>query len=194
MKSYLILIFLTTLISQNILSQNVRYQRDLKIDTLYVWINISTELDSALRIQLNEQFDQNIQMFNSSGYSFKVVKDSNTQENYINMKLGPINYVTIGKSILWTGVSSILIAGHIYMISSFGWTLPVWPVLLPGTVSKMDLQFSPSMIRNKKKYSKIYINPNGAFKSLSKQKEKFKRNFDKKLIRMLKMVDKFNNH
>ena len=185
------LILLSCLISSSIYSQHgIRLDKNIKLDTLRIWINYPADFDNKLIAKYDSIFDNTINQFNESA-SFVVEKDSINPNNRIILNMEPIKYVDTKRNILSTGLCLVLIGGHVYMISSYGWTVPIWPILLPATVSKVNLQIDQNIISSKPK-AKIWISSNGYLMKRDKQCIKFEKHFDKDINKFLKRIDKQN--
>jgi hypothetical protein len=77
------------------------------------------------------------------------------------------------------------------MISTYGWTIPIWPILLPATVSKVNLHIDQNMITSKPE-SRTWISSNGYFMKKEKQSRRFERKFDKDIYKYVKSIDRQN--
>ena len=66
------------------------------------------------------------------------------------------------------------------MITS-GWPMVIYPFLMPGTPSIIDLEIDPTIVSSTNK-TKIFVSPNGYFMKKQKQKIKFKSKFYKKCL------------
>ena len=186
-----LLIALYCLIGSSLYSQQgLKLDRNLKLDTLRIWINYPVDFDSVMIAKYDSIFDSTVSQFNESA-SFIVEKDSINPNNRIIMKMESIKYVDTKRNILSTGLSLALIGGHAYLISAYGWTIPIWPILLPATVSKVNLQIDQKMIISKP-IAKIWISSNGYLMKKDKQSQKFEENFDKDIYKFLKKIDKQN--
>ncbi len=170
--------------------QQPKLNQNLKLDTLRIWINYPTNFDKKTIGKYDSILDNTIRQFNTSA-SFTVKKDSANPYHRIIMNMGPIRYVDTKHNILSTGLSLALIGGHIYMISTYAWTLPIFPVLLPATTSKVELQIDPKMISSKPQTT-MRIASNGYLRKKEKQSQKFEHKFHKKIYKFLKKIDKQN--
>lgn len=186
-----VLIAIFSLIGLTLYSQQgPKLDRGIKVDTLRVWINYPADFNNAQIIEYDSIFDSMVTNFNRAA-SFVVLKDSLNLHNRIIMNMESIKYVDTKRNILSTGLSLALIGGIVYMISSYGWTIPIWPILLPGTVSKVNLQIDPKMVSSRP-IGKTWIGSNGYLMKKDKQEQKFKQNFNKDIYKFLKKIDKQN--
>lgn len=170
--------------------QGLKLDRGIKVDTLRIWINYPADFDNAKITEYDSIFDSVVTDFNKTA-SFVIIKDSLNPDNRIIMSMEPIRYVDTKRNILSTGLSLALIGGHVYMISAYGWTISIWPILLPATVSKVNLQIDQQMISSKP-IDKTWISSNGYLMKKVKQEQKFKQNFNKDILKFLKKIDKQN--
>lgn len=145
-------------------------------------------MDMVLR--LDSIFERTVSRLNKDN-SFYVEIDSINPDNRIIMNMESIKYVDIKRNIISTGLSLALVSGHVFMISSNGWTIPIWPILLPATVSKVNIHIDPNMITSKPE-SRIWISSNGYFMNKEKQSRRFERRFDNDIYKYVKRIDRLN--
>ncbi len=171
--------------------QSIKLNKFKQIDTLRVTFEASIKIDAELKEDLDSIFRYQILKFNSESHSYLLMEDSINNGNSIRLYLDSINYVTTKRSILATGLDLALIAGHILMITSYSWTLPIYPFLVPGINGVVDLEIDPLLVSSNPK-TILDIGPGGYFMKKEKQKEKYKRKFHKKLERLYSKIDKQN--
>lgn len=175
-------------------AQLVKLNPELNLDTLSFWMDYSKEIEVGLQTKFQESVKEAVNRFNAEESGFIVINDS-MQSNYsMRMKMGAINYVDRKDNIIWTGVGLVTLAGHAYAVSSFGFTLPI--LLMPSTLSKVEIETSKGLVTNNPRFSKFFINPFGMYRSIDKQKEKMVKKTEKVLFKFLKDLgkqDKRNN-
>lgn len=171
--------------------QNINLSRKVQLDTLKVWMQFSSEMSEPIKLELDSIFRMTVSEFNQSNPTFAVVIDSSKTKQFLFMKMGAIEFVDAKASVLITLLDLSLVTGHIAMIKNYSWTLPLWPVLLPATRSKIQLESTPGLTANKF-VRKMWINPEGYFKSKEKQRFKFKRSFQKEFEQLWQRFDKQN--
>ena len=173
-------------VSQNVL----RLEKNIKLDTLRLWVNYPAEFDAEDEVRYDSILNSTVNRFNEQS-SFIVKIDSTNKRKSIVLNMEPVKYVDTKRNILSTGLSLSLIGGHIFLLSAYGWTLPIYPILLPATVCKVNLQIHPDIITSRQQ-TKMWINPNGYLMSREKQSQKFEKHFDRKIYKFLKHLDKQN--
>ena len=186
-----IMIIILLILSTVSFGQQIRLKKNIQIDTLRVCISFSNEIELEMKKSLDSIFNLAIADFNSSSSSFIILYDSVNKKNMIKMHMGNIKYVTTKSSVLLTGIDLVLIAGHVFMIGTYGWTLPIWPFLLPATHSKVELSIDPNIVKSKYE-TRMWINPNGYFMKKPKQKDKFKKKFFKKITKFFNTINNQN--
>jgi hypothetical protein len=180
-------VLLTTLVSSALYSQHgLKLDKNIKLDTLRIWITYPDDFEKDLVMKFDSIFERAISRFNEDAFYFVEI-DSTNPDNRIIMKMESLKYVDTKRNILSAGLSLALIGGHIIMISSYAWTIPVWPILLPATVSKINLQIDKNMIISKPE-SRTWISSNGFLMNKEKQTQKFESKFDKDIYRFLKKL------
>ncbi|MDA3893135.1 MAG: hypothetical protein PF517_15845 [Salinivirgaceae bacterium] len=184
-----ILIVLFIFLSTVLVGQNIKLDKSKRIDTLTIWLDISNKIDAKMQEELEVIFQNQISNFNIGNNSFIIKIDSNGLTNSIRMNMDSIYYVDAKRSLKVTGLDLLLIAGHVVMVSSFGWTVPVF--FLPGTACRIDLEIDPSLVKSKSK-TKMFVSPNGYFKKKEMQKQKFKIKFESKIKKLIFSIDRQN--
>lgn len=187
----ILLVFFTTLISSALYSQHgLRLDKTIKLDTLRIWVNYPADFEKDMIMRFDSIFESTVSRLNEE-VSFFVEIDSVNPNNRILMNMESIKYVDTKRNILSTGLSLILVGGHVFMISTYGWTIPIWPILLPATVSKVNLHIDQNMITSKPE-SRTWISSNGYFMKKEKQSRRFERKFDKDIYKYVKSIDRQN--
>ena len=185
-RNYVLLIIL--LISTFGHAQSVKLNPELDIDTLAIWMDYSDEIESELQARLQESVINAIEKFNAEQSGFIVILDSMHTTTSMRMNMGAINYVDKKDNLIWTGVGLVTLAGHAYVISAIGFTLPI--LLLPSTVSKVQIETSLALVTNKPKLSRFFINPFGMYRKFEKQKDKMVLKTEKATFKFLKNLGK----
>ncbi len=171
--------------------QSIKLNEFLQIDTLRVTFEASAKIDSELREDLDRIFRDQTLKFNSESHTYLLIEDSINNRNSIRMYLDSINYVETKRNVLTTGLNIAIIAGRIAMITSLGWTLPIYPLQIPGINGIVDLEIDPLLVSSNPK-TRLDVGPGGYFMEKQKQKENYKRKFQKKLEKLYLKIDKQN--
>lgn len=173
------------------MSQRIKLLDERKIDILNLWINFSGEVDSIFKSELNTVFLDVLNEFNATGSNFFVNMDSVNSGDFINLSYGNISYSNNEDDMIGIGVITLLIGGHILMIATQGYTIPILPILTPVTESQLTLNYSVELF-DKKSKSSINIESSGYFRSIGKQQQSLKKRFRKRIRRILKKIEKEN--
>ncbi|MBE9466730.1 MAG: hypothetical protein IMY72_00240 [Bacteroidetes bacterium] len=188
-RTMLVLVYV--LISHSLYSQyGVKLDKNLKIDTIRVWINYPQSFEREQVVKYDSAFERTIGRLNAET-SFYIVLDSINSSNRIIMNMEPINYVGIKRNIFSTCLSLALIGGQVYLITTYGWIVPIWPILLPATYSVVNLEIDQEMIVSKP-IAKTNISSGGYLINREKQTKRFERNFEKDIYKFFKKIDKQN--
>ncbi|NCA85861.1 MAG: hypothetical protein EOM83_09845 [Clostridia bacterium] len=183
--SFIIIILLTSNMGS---AQLVKLSKDIDIDTLRMWMNYSYQIEPELAQDIQKSVTVALGRFNSRPIGFVAVLDSTPSKFSMKMNMGEINYVDNKDDLIWTGIGLVTLAGHVYLISTIGWTLPI--LLLPSTVSEVSLEPSLNLVTNKPKQNRFFVNPMGYLRKKEKQKEKMVSKMEKVLYRFLKNLGK----
>ena len=189
MNRFLFTSFLLFIALNTSFGQQIKINRDVVIDTLRLYLNISEEIDFEMQDRIRDSINLSINDFNESNHSYFILIDSTKIGTWIFIDMGNIHYVNTRESIIWTGMNLLFIAGHVYMISSYGWTIPI--ILIPATHSRITMDSNDGLISSPKK-PKLAVGPSGMFRSINKQNDRYLRRFKKKTDRLLLRIDKQN--
>jgi len=187
MKRISILTILLSL-STFVVGQNIKLNKEINIDTLTIWVDYSEQIEPELTKKIQESVLAAVERFNSEPIGFMVNLTLDSSNFSMKMTVGEIDYVVKKDNILWTSVGLLTLAGHVYAISTIGWTLPI--LLIPSTVSEVQIQTSENLVTNKPKQNRIFINPMGYLRKKEKQNEKIVLKTEKVLYRFLKRIGK----
>src|SRR5690554_2123961 len=187
MKRISILTILLSL-STFVVGQNIKLNKEINIDTLTIWVDYSEQIEPELTEKIQESVLTAVERFNNEPIGFVVDLTLDSSNFSMKMTVGEIDYVVKKDNILWTSVGLLTLAGHVYVISTIGWTLPI--LLIPSTVSEVQIQTSENLVTNKPKQNRIFINPMGYLRKKEKQNEKIVLKTEKVLYRFLKRIGK----
>lgn len=166
-----ILIFLLFYTSLAI-SQTKSLNKDIKIDTIYVSLQLKDSINAYLNQELKGIFDSVTVNFNKQKTPFKLKYQNNAIANAIKFEVGKINFVTAKRNILTTTLDAALLGANVIILPYFPPVIPFY--LMPATDSKVETICTKGLFE---KNPIFYINPNGYFASKSKQVMRFKRKF-----------------
>jgi len=169
-------------------TQSIQLNPEIELDTLAIWMDYSKEIDPALQNRFQKSVLQAIDKFNLEEIGFMVILDSTKYDHSMRMEMGPINYVDGKDNVIWTGVGIITLAGHVYAIATWGFTLPI--LFLPSTMSKIQIEVSKNLVVNKSKMNRIFVNPFGMYMKVDKQNDKMVKKLEKKLYKFFKQLGK----
>ena len=187
-----IFILTITLIPFTANASKLKLYKDVKVETLRLWLNTEGIADQQLADEIQTVFEYAINDFNKSEEAtFKVVKDTTNTNGRIIFSMGAINYVNTGRSLSTTALDATLIAGHILLIANYGFTIPVWPFFMPKTSSLVEIDLDYETFRASSQ-SEIMIGKNGYFAGLQKQNKNFKKKVKKVITKQLKNINKQN--
>lgn len=164
--------------------QIIEFKKDIKIDTLYLYLNQTDTTDIKLNKEIQLQFDSLVQNYNIHNNSFKIKIDSSKKHNALTFTMGQINYVTLKRRLLISGLDLTLLGLNI-LILPFPPIIPFY--LMPATNSKITIENKSGIL---KQNSKLFINPNGYFSKMDKQKIKFKKKFNKRISNFFNEINK----
>lgn len=187
MRQTILILFLVTF-SLNGKTQSIRLNPEIEIDTLAICMDYSEEIDLDLQNRFQNSVVNAIDKFNVEHIGFIVIIDSTHYDQSMKMEMGPINYVDGKDNALWTGIGVITLAGHVYAIATWGFTLPI--LLLPSTKSKVQIEVSENLVINKPRMNRIFINPFGMYMKVEKQNDKMVRKLEKKLYKFFRQLGK----
>ena len=189
MKRTLLILSVILICSSTVSGQPITFSKKIHIDTLRIFLDLSDEIYTEMQSQIRLNFIHAIEDFNTQDGSYFVLVDSSKKSNWLHINVGNIHYVSTKESIIWTGINLIFIAGHVYMISSYGWTLPI--LLFPSTHSMNTIEATDGLItRPNKPY--LAVGPGGMYRSIEKQNSRYLKKFKKKAKKLLVKIDKQN--
>ena len=165
----------------------INLKKDCKIDTLYVFLQQTDTSDYELNEILHRKFDSIVANFNTQqGRVFKIIIDSTHFTNTIKFVMGKINYVGCKRRVLTATLDIVGLGLDILIFPYF--PFPIFPFyLMPATVCQFNIVVTNDLA---KKNGKLFVNPNGTFIKKDKQKEKFKKCFDKEFVNCFNEIEK----
>lgn len=192
MKAKIVNVLCLLLLSIICSAQSYKLKEYHSIDTLNVSLSISDKIDLKVKQELINEFNNQILRFNLNNHSFYLKYDSLAKQNFIHMKLDSIKYVTSSTSAIALGADILLLAGHVIMISNFGWTIPILPILTPGINGNLELSIDPKLSSADFQKSELMVSRAALFMKKQKQNKKFVIKFGKKIGRFYLKLDKQN--
>lgn len=189
LKQVLIIIALT--ISASLFSQHIKLNTDTQIDTLRLWVNYSEDVSTEMKQELDNSFTTEIANFNKQSNSFYIAIDSTNKKNLIILDFDRIKYVNTARNISATSLDLLILAGHIALISTYGWTLPLWPFCMPSAGSYIDMYYDEAAFSDRSQET-LWVHFNGFFMKKEKQQRKIVKKYAKTVKKMLYRIDDQN--
>jgi len=166
--------------------QNIRLNKDCKVDTIYVFLQQTDSSDYELINELQTKFNSIVANFNNqSDRVFKLIIDSSYSTNSVKFLMGKIKYVDCKRRIFTATIDIIGIGINILIFPYFPPIVPFY--LMPSTYCKVDIITTDDLAC---KNGKLFINPNGTFVKKETQKKKFSKKFDKRFNKFFAEIDR----
>jgi len=191
--SYKTLTFLLfTIITCNVsFGQSIHdIKKETSIDTLSIWVKYPTNFDNSRIKVFDGLLDQTINKGNTK-FSFFTKADKTSSAHSLLITMNTISYVTRKDNLMPTVGNLLVIGGHVAMVASFGWTLPILLYFSPDTSSDITIEFTDH-IANYELLIDSQITSAGYFSSIRRQDNRFEKSFQKSTYQLLKQINRRN--
>jgi len=168
----------------------VRISKEIKIDTLGLWINYPPAFDNEKLSKYGGLLHETIKKGNAK-FSFFTRIESANSNFHILINLDSIKYVNKKDNLSSSAGNLLSVAVHVAMASTLGWTIPILVYFDPETTSEVEI-VSSEKLTNSIETIDSKIASSGYFRSKNKQDGKFERTFQKTIYKLLKNVNKQN--
>lgn len=186
----LILIGIGTSSARSQTMVRVNIQKDIKVDTLSLTVHYPADFDFAKQARYDLILEQAIQKANSK-FTFHTELGKQGSEYSINLEMGSIIYTTKKDDLNASIFHLLLIGGHVTMLGTLGWTLPILITWIPQTTSDVKVLANDNL-RNIRNPIESQFQTGGYFASESRQDRRFERGFEKSMYKMVKYINKQN--
>ncbi|MGC9375748.1 MAG: hypothetical protein ACP5DQ_11990 [Bacteroidales bacterium] len=188
MKQILIIISAVLFFNQSN-AQKIEFNKNLEIDTLFLWLEISNKIEDSMRIKILDQFDKTISNFNRLDNNYMALIRNGNFQNSIKMSMGDINYVNTKRRVYATLLNLAILGADILMVNA-GLLVIIPPILTPSTSSSIEMEIPKNMLHPRNRNKNLRIGPGAYFINIEKQQSKFIRKFDKKVSRFLNNLNR----
>lgn len=187
----IIWVFMMVIIGSNecIGQQKIKLKKDVIIDTLAFSVNYPSDFDEEKRIRYDSLLEVVIAKKNISSSFFTEINTS--KSNYVKVDMDPIKYVDNRDSFKSSGSNLLFFGGHVAMVSTLGWTLPVLILFYPETKSGIRINIDERLVKSSDEIESE-IGSNGYFSSLNTQDRRFEKKFQKTFKKLLGNINKQN--
>ncbi|MBX9782700.1 MAG: hypothetical protein K2X48_05315 [Chitinophagaceae bacterium] len=171
-------------------AQRLKLNPQVEADTVYVCLQFDTAADSQLKSLFNEHFKSAISRFQQSANKLVIVTDESGNNSFIHFKAGATEYSKKKESVRATALNGALLGAHVFMITRFGWTIPVFFFSGPSTFTHFRADFSKDLLMPGNKKSDFTFSSGAYFAGKERQQKRNAKELARVVYRLFKKIER----
>ncbi|HMO34293.1 MAG TPA: hypothetical protein PKE07_14955 [Lacibacter sp.] len=171
-------------------AQRLKLQSALAADTIQLLLLFDGQADTALQLPFAAAFSNALVRFRQRTPHLHTVSDSMSGVPQLRFIIGTTMYVKRSES-FWAAVGNSALAGaHVFMITRYGWTVPLLFYWWPTTATQVQVQFPPELVHPKNRKTDFTFHSDAWFASVQRQQKRNAASLKRTTYRLLKKLNR----